>query len=127
MGRHYLSGQIHTREPPGGGLCSGGRILAMVLNRSKTGAKVSRCGAMMSDPSHLTTPTYSRRQSIEAMICDLRKVVQMLDSAIRGQQESSWIKDPSRIAFPLAARSLVTRRDNLKATIAMLRDQLELT
>jgi hypothetical protein len=81
----------------------------------------------MSNASHLRTQTRSRAQNAQTMICDLQKVAQMLDVAIRDQQDNGWIRDPSRSVFPLAARSLVARRDNLKATIATLSNQFELT
>jgi hypothetical protein len=32
--------------------------------------------------------------------------------------DSSSIRDTSHFAFPMSARALITRRDNLKATIA---------
>jgi hypothetical protein len=65
-----------------------------------------------------------KRQRAEAAISDLQKTVQKLDLSIKDHLDSVWITDPSHFAFPIAARSLVARRNNLMATIAELCNQL---
>ena len=64
-----------------------------------------------------------KAERTEAMIRDLQKAVQLLDHSIEAELDSSWIGDTSHFAFPMSARALITRRDNLKATIAALSDQ----
>jgi hypothetical protein len=54
------------------------------------------------------------------MIEDLRRVSQILDCDVRTEEERSQISDPSDPRYPILARSLAARRDNLKATIAAL-------
>ena len=66
-----------------------------------------------------------KAQRVEAMIRDLQKAVLFLDHSIEAELDSSWIKDTAHFAFPMSARALVIRRDNLKATIAALSDQFE--
>lgn len=65
-----------------------------------------------------------KRQGTEAMLRDLRHAVRLLDHSIEAELEGSRIRDPSHFAFPMTARTLLARRDNLKATIAALADQL---
>lgn len=63
-------------------------------------------------------------QQTEAAIRNLQRAVLVLDHSIEAELESSWIQDPSHFAFPMSARALITRRDNLRATIAALSDRL---
>jgi hypothetical protein len=65
-----------------------------------------------------------KRQLAEAAISDFQETVQKLDLSIKEHLDRVWITDPSHFAFPMAARSLVARRDNLMATIAELSNQL---
>ena len=60
----------------------------------------------------------------EAMIRDIEKAVLFLDHSIEAELDSSGISDTSHFAFPISTRILITRRDNLRATIAALSDQL---
>ena len=64
-----------------------------------------------------------RQRATEVMLRDLQRTVAMLEESIKAELESVWIKTPSHFAFPMNARELVARRDNLKATIAALTDQ----
>lgn len=73
---------------------------------------------------HVLDVARQKRQGTEAMLRDLRNAVGLLDHSIEAELESSRIRDPSHFAFPMTARTLLARRDNLKATIAALADQL---
>jgi hypothetical protein len=66
-----------------------------------------------------------RRQQTEAMLIDLKKDCGLLDQSIEAALESSPVRDPHHYAFPMTVRALIARRENLKATIALL--LLELT
>jgi hypothetical protein len=61
---------------------------------------------------------------IGTMIADMRRVVQVLDCEVRTEEERSRIFDRSNAQYPMLARTLVVRRDNLKATIAALEARL---
>lgn len=57
---------------------------------------------------------------ISALISDLDRVVQILDSHIATEEERAGVSDPFEAAYPILARTLATRRDNLKETVAAL-------
>jgi hypothetical protein len=61
---------------------------------------------------------------LHALIADLRWRVQLLDSDIHGEEKRTGIFDVSDIAYPVLARNLRGRRDNLLVTITMLQSQL---
>lgn len=63
------------------------------------------------------------QRNTQAMVQELQRTVAMLEHSIKAELESVWIKDPSHFAYPMTARELGARRDNLKATIAALMDQ----
>ena len=64
------------------------------------------------------------RQQTEAVVQDLKNAASLLDQSIEAELQGSPTRDPGHIAFPMTARALMTRRDNLRATIAALSDEL---
>jgi hypothetical protein len=64
------------------------------------------------------------RQRTEAVLMDLKNTAASLDCSIETELQSSPTRDPRHFAFPMTARALIARRDNLKATIAALCEQL---
>jgi hypothetical protein len=63
--------------------------------------------------------------TIQSTIAWLCEAVSIVESNIAGEFEKSWIKDPKHFLFPIAARALTARRDNLKSTIESLMVRLE--
>jgi hypothetical protein len=61
---------------------------------------------------------------ISRMISDLDRLVRLLDCNIAIQEECAGISDRSATAYPILARSLAARRDNLRETIAALEQRL---
>jgi septation ring formation regulator EzrA len=61
---------------------------------------------------------------IDNMIADMQRVVQVLDSDVNTEEERARIRDRSDARYPILARQLATRRDNLRATIAALEARL---
>jgi hypothetical protein len=61
-----------------------------------------------------------RRQQTEAMLVALKKDCGLLDQSIEAGLENSPTRDPHHFAFPMSVRALIARRENLKATIALL-------
>jgi chorismate mutase len=61
---------------------------------------------------------------IRSMIASLNRTIASLDGSIAADLEKSQIRDPRHYAFPIAARTMIARRDNLAATIAALSDRL---
>ena len=58
------------------------------------------------------------------LIADINRVVQILDSDIAAEEEQARVFDRSRFDYPILARTLAARRDNLLGTIAALQQRL---
>jgi hypothetical protein len=61
---------------------------------------------------------------ISALISDLDRVVRILDSDIATDEERVRVSAPFDPNYPILARTLTARRDNLKDTIAALEKRL---
>ena len=61
---------------------------------------------------------------ISALISDLDRVVRILNSDIATEEERARISNRSNSAYPILARTLAARRDNLRDTIAALERRL---
>jgi hypothetical protein len=57
---------------------------------------------------------------IGALIGDLDRLAQLLDYDIAAEEERAQVLTPTDAAYPVLARTLAARRDNLRATIAVL-------
>jgi hypothetical protein len=58
------------------------------------------------------------------LIADINRVVQILDSDIAAEEELARVFDRSKVGYPMLARTLAARRDNLMDTIAALEQRL---
>ena len=68
-----------------------------------------------------TSETVNREAArIRKMIFDLDRTVQLLDCDITTEEERTRISNRSDAAYPILARMLAARRDNLRETIAAL-------
>ena len=63
-------------------------------------------------------------ERLRTMTSELQRIVTVLEANLEAELERSEIRDPSHYAFPMSARALIARRENLKATIASLLDRL---
>ena len=61
---------------------------------------------------------------ISRMISDLDRLVRLLDCNIAIQEECVGISDQTDVAYPVLARAMATRRDNLRDTITALERRL---
>jgi uncharacterized metal-binding protein YceD (DUF177 family) len=61
---------------------------------------------------------------IKAMIASLGRSMLSLNADIDVELQRARVHDPAHFAFPMAARTMIARRDNLKVTIAALTEQL---
>ena len=64
------------------------------------------------------------REQTEAVVKDLKNAAILLEQSIESELQDSPTRDPDDVAFPMTARALMARRDNLRATIAALCDEL---
>ena len=75
---------------------------------------------------HFETTEVVQRETaqIRKIIVDLDRIVQLLNCDIATEEEHARVSDRSDAAYPILARTLATRRDNLRATIAALEQRL---
>jgi hypothetical protein len=64
------------------------------------------------------------RQRTETVLADLRNAVASLDESIEIELQSSPTRDISDFSFPMTARAMITRRDNVRATIAAISEEM---
>jgi hypothetical protein len=69
------------------------------------------------------TPAREALQT-RVLISDIARIVQILDGDIAAEEEQARIFDPSQVEYPVLARTLAARRDNLMNTIAALERRL---
>ena len=69
------------------------------------------------------TPAREALQT-RVLIADISRVVQILNGDIAAEEEQARVFDRSRFDYPILARTLVARRDNLLGTIAALEQRL---
>ena len=61
---------------------------------------------------------------IRTLLANINRTLQIIDSDIELEEARARISDRSDPAYPLIARVMTVRRDNLKQTIATLENQL---
>ncbi|MCP3384726.1 MULTISPECIES: hypothetical protein [unclassified Bradyrhizobium] len=61
--------------------------------------------------------------ALHALISDLRWRIQMLDSDIAEEERNAGNADPRSPTYSMLAQALRSRRDNLRASIAMLQER----
>ena len=61
---------------------------------------------------------------IRSMMDDLNHTVSLIDCDIAAEEARARISDRSNSAYPILARTLAARRDNLRDTIAALEQRL---
>jgi hypothetical protein len=62
---------------------------------------------------------------IAAMMGDLCRIVEILDCDVATEEERARVFDKSDPLYPMLARTLAARRDNLKLTVAALGQRLD--
>jgi hypothetical protein len=80
----------------------------------------------MEHQRHFDTSEAEQREAVKIrkMIGDLARSVQLLNCDIASEEERTRISDRSDAAYPILARMLATRRDNLKDTVTALEKRL---
>jgi hypothetical protein len=61
---------------------------------------------------------------LRALVADLKLRVQVLDTDIHDEEQRTGIFDTANVTYPILARNLRVRRDNLLATIKVLESHL---
>ena len=74
----------------------------------------------MNKQRHSKTTAPREAAKTRALINDLVRIVQILDDAIKSEEELAGVFDPAQAKYPMHARKLAARRKNLIDTIATL-------
>ena len=61
---------------------------------------------------------------LRALVADLHSQVHFLNKGIHDEEQRTGIFDVSNVAYPILARTLRARRDNLFATIRVLESRM---
>jgi hypothetical protein len=67
---------------------------------------------------------FEQAAKVRSLIRDLDRVVRILDGEIAAEEKRSGVTDAFNAAYPVLARMMTARRDNLKETIAALERRL---
>jgi septation ring formation regulator EzrA len=68
--------------------------------------------------------TLREARQTRRLIADIDRIVQILDSDIAAEEEQARIFDRCQVEYPMLARTLAVRRDNLRHTTAALEQRL---
>jgi hypothetical protein len=80
---------------------------------------------VMKHQRHFGSATPAREAlQTRVLIADITRILQILDGDIAAEEEQARIFDRSRVDYPILARTLAARRDNLLGTIAALQQRL---
>jgi hypothetical protein len=74
----------------------------------------------MNKQRHSSTTASQEAAKTKALINDLVRIVQILDDEIKAEEELAEVFDPHQAQYPMHARKLAARRNNLMDTIAPL-------
>jgi hypothetical protein len=68
----------------------------------------------------------SAREALQTktLIADINRIVQILDSDIAAEEKQARVFDRSQVEYPMLARTMAARRDNLLNTIGALEQRL---
>ena len=61
---------------------------------------------------------------ISTMLSDLDRTIRLLECDIALHEANARVKDHAYFGYPIAARTMAARRDNLKTTVAVLEQRL---
>ena len=79
----------------------------------------------MKHQRHFEDLPYSREaEQTKLLIADLDRIVQILNVDVAAEEEQAKVFETTRHEYPILARALKARRDNLLDTIAALRQRL---
>jgi hypothetical protein len=80
----------------------------------------------MKHQPHFDTRESTQREAVQIwkMIVDIDRTVQLINCDIVTEEELAGISDRSHTAYPILARKLAARRDNLRDTVTELERRL---
>jgi hypothetical protein len=91
-----------------------------LLNASHSSCSSAEIGQFLMYTSHFETSINRAAHALTSLILDLKRTVKYFDIDIETEETRVGIVDVWRPEYPIVARNLRTRRDNLLGTIAIL-------
>jgi len=76
------------------------------------------------DPARSIDAQHTQVLTIQALIAEVDHSIKALDRSIEIEQERAGVTESSHYAYPMTARAMGTRRDNLKITKDALANRL---
>jgi hypothetical protein len=73
---------------------------------------------------HFEATTSREAVKTRTLVKDLNRIVEILNDAITAEEERAGAFDPLRAEYPMHAREMAARRDNLTDTITALQQRL---
>jgi hypothetical protein len=76
---------------------------------------------------HFGSPNYPLLKEVaqlSALVSNLDRVVRVLESDIAAEEERAGVSDPHNANYPILARMMTARRNNLRETIVALERRL---
>jgi hypothetical protein len=107
-----------------------GKLLAM-LSQNPLGSRFSLrvwivLEHAMKHKLHFGSATPAREAlQTKTLIADISRIVQILEIEIAAEEERARIFDRFQVEYPMLARTMATRRDNLLNTISALEQRLD--
>ena len=74
----------------------------------------------MKHQRHFGTTVSRESVKTRTLVADLNRIVQILNDAIAAEEQLAGVTDRFQAGYPMHARELAARRDNLRDTIAAL-------
>ena len=80
----------------------------------------------MQDPVRFETPTVASREATRSqlansLVFELQQMAALLKAAFEDEEARATVRNPSDPRYPILARSLRSRHDNLQKTISILK------
>jgi hypothetical protein len=89
-----------------------------------TAASLDHFGARNETPASFWERDPSERSVAETLIADINRIVHILDGDIAAEEKRAREIDRPQVEYPMLARTIASRRDNLLNTIGALEERL---
>jgi hypothetical protein len=120
-----VASTFHTVRVSNARAVAGMAIASMSAQMAGHSQVVLKWSKAMHRAFQFDTPADKMTIKTQALIDDLERRVNLLNSDIKEEEARTTIRDLANPFYPILTRNLRSRRDNLLATIAILRTQLE--
>jgi hypothetical protein len=100
------------------------RCFARIHGARSYRASLDHFGARNETPASFWERDPSERSVAETLIADINRIVHILDGDIAAEEKRAREIDRPQVEYPMLARTIASRRDNLLNTIGALEERL---